>query len=371
LSFSDGHQDPARTRDGTLVSLGWTERLEESFDPHRRQGLVAARVVSQHRGSYTVATDGGRLRAQPSGRLSFTAGDAGGMPAVGDWVAIADGGGGTGTIRAVLPRRGKFSRKVAGDETGEQVIAANVDVALVVTALNRDFNLRRIERYVAVAYGGGATPVVVLTKSDLCDDVEDKVAAVEAIAPGVPIFAVSNLTGDGIDDVRSYLRVGTTAVLLGSSGVGKSSLVNRLCDEVTQRVAEIRIDGKGRHTTTSRELVAVPNGGVIIDTPGMRELQLWDADEGVTTAFDDVESLAADCKFSDCKHEAEPGCAVKAAVDAGELDADRLRSYKKLLRELRSLEIRRDARAQAEERRRRMKFTRQVRAITKASPKSR
>jgi ribosome biogenesis GTPase / thiamine phosphate phosphatase len=162
-----------------------------------------------------------------------------------------------------------------------------------------------------------------------------------------------------------------TAVMLGSSGVGKSSLVNQLCGHVSQRVAGLRNDSKGRHTTTARELVIVPTGGVIIDTPGMRELQLWDADEGVTAAFDDVETLAAGCKFSDCSHEAEPGCAVKAAIESGELDADRLRSYKKLLRELRALEIRRDVRARAEERRKRMKFNRQVRAITKASPKSR
>jgi ribosome biogenesis GTPase len=370
LSSTNEKHEPAPTRDG-LTALGWTEKLERDFEPYEQQGFRPARVATQHRGSYALHAQGSAFTAQTSGRLRYRAAEGRDLPAVGDWVAVAVEPAGSATIQAVLPRSGAFSRKVAGLETDEQIVAANVDIAFVLTSLDRDFNLRRLERYISVAYSSGANPVVVLTKTDLCDDVDEKKAAVEAVAPGVAVVAVSNLTGEGVDEVRRHLGVGTTAVMLGSSGVGKSSLVNRLLGDESQRVAGLRKDHKGRHTTTSRELLVVPGGGVVIDTPGMRELQVWDAQEGLAATFDDIESLAAECKFSDCIHESEPGCAVKAAIASGELDASRLRSYKKLLRELRAIEIKKDARAQAEERRRRMKFNRQVRAITKASPKAR
>jgi len=247
----------------------------------------------------------------------------------------------------VLPRRGAFRRKTAGAVTDVQIVAANVDLAIVATALPHDVNLRRIERYLTLAWESGAVPLVLVTKADLVDDTEPALATVRAIAPGVDVLAVSTYTGTGMDELRARLQPGITAVLIGSSGVGKSTLVNALLGAERQRTADVREGGGGRHTTTHRELLDLPGGGFLIDTPGMRELQLWSADEGFESAFDDVAELAEQCRFRDCAHESEPGCAVLAAVERGALDAARLDSWHRLRRELAYLERRQDAAATA------------------------
>jgi ribosome biogenesis GTPase len=260
------------------------------------------------------------------------------VPAVGDWVAVAA----PGTITGLLPRRSAFIRKRAGFGSDEQVLAANVDVALLLAGLDDDFSLRRLERYITTAWDSGAQPVVVLTKTDLCADVVDAVLAVESVAIGVPVLPISNVTGEGLEALDVHLGAGKTAVLLGSSGVGKSTLLNRLAGSELMRTAELAADGTGRHTTTHRELVRLPSGALVIDTPGLRELQFWEGDVGA--AFEDIEALAAECRFRDCAHAREPDCAVLAAVDDGRLELDRLRSWRKFQRELEAIAARTDRR---------------------------
>ena len=336
-----------------LTALGWDDALAEEFEPHRRAGLIPGRVSIQHRGAYDVLTTEGELRCDVAGRLYDEAASPADLPAVGDWVAVAARPEeAAGTVQAVLPRRTKFSRKTAWQASEEQVLAANVDVALIVTSLNEDMNLRRLERYLTLAWESGATPVLVLTKADLADDVAAVVAEVESVAFGAPVHAISSVTGEGLDELRAHLRPGVTAALLGSSGVGKSTLVNTLVGEDLLETREIREDGKGRHTTTRRELIQLPGGALVIDTPGMREVQLWIADEGLEEAFSDVTELFEHCRFSDCAHESEPGCAVKEAIANGTLAPERWESYLKLQRELAHLERRLDKRAQSEERKR-------------------
>ena len=336
--------------DPRLTALGWDADLARGFAPHAAEGRVPARVVAEHRDRYLIADAEGERPAGLAGRLRHQARSRDDLPAVGDWVAADAGEGGTAALHAVLPRRGAFRRKVAGDATEPQVLAANVDVALLAAALPADLNERRIERYLALAWESGAVPVVVLTKADLADDVAAAVRAVRAVAPGVEVVATSAARGDGIEALGRWLRPGRTAVLLGSSGVGKSTLANRLMGGEVLRTGAVRGDGKGRHTTTHRQLVRLAGGALLIDTPGMRELQLWSADAGLDAAFADVEALAARCRFGDCAHRTEPGCAVRAAVEAGALDAERLASWHRLRRELAWLELRQDQAAAAEER---------------------
>ena len=336
-----------------LIALGWDDTLAEQFEPHAAAGLVAGRVAVQHRGAYDVLTELGELRCDVAGRLYDESDSPADLPAVGDWVAVASRSDEqAGTIQAVLPRRTKFSRKTAWQAAEEQVLAANIDVVFIVSSLNEDLNLRRLERYLILARESGAQPVVLLTKSDLATDVGNAPAAVGSIAADVPVVVLSSVSGDGLDAVRSWLRPGVTAALLGSSGVGKSTLVNTLAGEELLATQEIRDDGQGRHTTTRRELVRLPGGGLVIDTPGMRELQLWVADEGLEETFEDVTSLFDQCRFSDCSHDSEPGCAVKAALGDGTLTPERWESYLKLQAELAHLERRLDKRAASEERRR-------------------
>jgi ribosome biogenesis GTPase / thiamine phosphate phosphatase len=336
-----------------LTALGWDDALAEQFEPYARTGLVPGRVAVQHRGAYDVLTADGDLRCDVAGRLYEDAANPADLPAVGDWVAVAPRADErAGTVQAVLPRRTKFSRKTAWQASEEQVLAANVDVVLIVSSLNEDMNLRRLERYLTLAWESGARPVLVLTKADLSDDVAATVSEVESVAFGAPVLAVSNVTQEGLDELRSYLRPGVTAALLGSSGVGKSTLVNTLAGEELLETREIRDDGKGRHTTTRRELVQLPGGGLVIDTPGMREVQLWIADDGLEEAFEDVTELFGQCRFSDCAHQSEPGCAVKDALANGTLSPERWDSYLKLQRELAHLDQRLDRRAAAEERKR-------------------
>jgi ribosome biogenesis GTPase len=336
-----------------LTALGWDDAFAEEFEPHAQAGLTPGRVAVQHRGAYDVLTEDGELRCDVAGRLYEEASSPADLPAVGDWVAIAARPEeGAGTVQAVLPRRTKFSRKTAWQASEEQVLAANVDVAFIVTSLNDELNLRRLERYLTLAWESGARPVLVLTKADLTDDVPAAVAAVESVAFGAPVHAISSVSGEGLDAIRAHLRPGVTAALLGSSGVGKSTLVNTLAGEELLETREIRDDGKGRHTTTRRELVQLPGGALVIDTPGMREVQLWIAEEGLEEAFSDVTQLFEHCRFSDCAHESEPGCAVKEALANGTLAPERWESYLKLQRELAHLERRLDKRAQSEERKR-------------------
>jgi ribosome biogenesis GTPase len=330
-----------------LAALGWDLDWAAAFAPFDAAGWRPARVTAAHRDRWVVALPSGDRDAVVSGRLRHDAAGPGDLPAVGDWVAASGAGTGaddgdawTTVIQAVVPRRSAFRRsageeRLAGNLSSEQVLAANVDVALVVAGLDGDFNLRRLERYLAVAWSGGATPVVLLNKADVATDLEGLRVAAETVAPGVEVRTVSALTGDGMDDLgRDHLAPGRTAVLLGSSGVGKSTLVNALLGEARQKTAAVREDdARGRHTTTHRELIRLPQGALLIDTPGIRALGVAGASDGVGSAFADIEHLAAGCRFSDCSHESEPGCEVRAALADGRLAADRLAAFRKLERE--------------------------------------
>ena len=342
----------------SLEALGWSAHFEEAFAPYEGDGFVPARVAVQHRGAYVVCAEAGELAAEPSGRLRHESAP-GGLPVAGDWVVIRLHEDGSGAIiHAVLPRRTSISRKAAFLATEEQVLGANIDVVFLVSGLDGDLNVRRLERYLSTVWNSGAEPVVVLSKVDLCDDLETALAAVAGVAIGVPVHVVSALTGEGVDELHHYLSGNRTVALLGSSGVGKSTLINRLRGEDVQAVGDVRRDGRGRHTTTTRELIALPGGGLLLDSPGMRELQLWDANEGLGTTFDDVESLAAECRFNDCSHDGEPGCAIQSALVDGSLERERYASYTKLQRELRALAIKQDKRLQADERKARRRFGR-------------
>jgi ribosome biogenesis GTPase len=299
-------------------------------------------------------TDDGEQWAVPTGRLRLDFKEGrGDLPTVGDWVAWRlPENSDRAVVQAVLPRRTKISRKTAFNRTEEQVLAANVDVAFVTTAIPDDLNLRRLERFLATVWESGAQPVILLTKADLADDVDAAVADVEAIAFGVPVHPVAVKAGEGLDEIRAYFHANRTAVLLGSSGVGKSTIVNTLLGTEDVETQETRDDGRGRHTTTRRQLHLLPGEGIVLDTPGIRELQLWDVEQGLDEAFEDVEELAASCRFSDCAHESEPGCAVREALASGVLPAERWESYVKLQRELEALATRQDARLAAEQRRR-------------------
>jgi ribosome biogenesis GTPase / thiamine phosphate phosphatase len=335
-----------------LVSLGWSAELADNLE----QGLEPGRVVTVHRGAFDVATAHGNVRARLPGRLVHDGVDV----AVGDWVGIAGA-----LVRAVLPRRSAIVRNSAGRAVAAQTLAANVDVAFVVSSLGPDLEPRRIERYLVTVWESGATPEVVLTKADRMDDPWGLVAEVEAVALGVPVHVVSAVTGQGVDALRARIGDGMTAVLIGSSGVGKSTLVNRWVGHELMLVKETRVDDdEGRHTTTHRELIVLPGGGLVIDTPGIRELQLWDSG-GLDEAFADVEELAAQCRFNDCSHNTEPGCAVKAALATGELAADRHASWLKLQRELRAIELRHDARLRREEVRKWQLRVREARSRTR------
>ncbi|HET8558149.1 MAG TPA: GTPase RsgA [Gaiellaceae bacterium] len=339
-----------------MSELGWNDELAENLEP----GLVPGRVAAAHRGAFDVWTASGAVRSRLPGRALHDGLDVG----VGDWVGLRDG-----LIRTVLPRRSAIVRNAAGLTTTAQTLAANVDVAFVVSSLGPDLEPRRIERYLVTIWESGANPEIVLTKADRLDDPWPLVAQVESVAIGVPVHVVSAHTGQGCDALRARVSAGTTAVLLGSSGVGKSTLVNRwmwleasptkpatpggrpryasgvpVGEEVMATRETREDDDEGRHTTTHRQLLTLPGGGLVIDTPGLRELQLWDVGSAsLNAAFTDLEELAADCRFGDCTHEHEPGCAVLAAVETGELPRDRLQSWRKLQRELLAIAMRHDA----------------------------
>ncbi len=341
-----------------LESLGWNDELEASFRPLKADELVPARILAEHRGGYAVRGARMELLAVARGRLRDETAVGGPTPAVGDWVAVRPTDDGKGVIEAILPRRSKVARKTAWVEAEEQVLAANVDTLFLVSGLDNDFNPRRLERYVAVAYESGADPVVVLTKLDLCPDL-GRVLEAESIAIGISVVPLSNVTGEGVELLEPFLGAGRTVALIGSSGVGKSTLINRLLGEDVIATAGLRRDGRGRHTTRHRELFVLPNGALLIDTPGLRELQLWEGD--LDEAFSDIGALANACRFSDCAHESEPGCAVKAALADGTLAPERLASFRKLERELASIEARANKRIAAERKRRWRKRARESR----------
>ena len=334
----------------SLESLGWTSFFQQQLDRERESGLRPARVVEEQRGSFRIRDERGERYAELAGRLRHEIGRGEAPnPCVGDWVlALGDAAPGPAVIRRVLERRSCFSRKEAGTRTVEQVVAANVDTVFLVQSLNRDLNPRRLERYLALLWESGAVPVLVLSKADLCDRIDEVVASLEPFTRGIEVLAVSALTEGGLAPLHPYLLPGSTAALVGSSGVGKSTLVNRLLGEERFEVKEIREDGRGRHTTTSRHLVVLPSGGLLIDTPGMRTVLLWEGEEGLARAFEDVEALRARCRFRDCTHTSEPGCAIREALETGELDAARYRSYDKLQREARHEAAKTDIRLRLE-----------------------
>jgi len=334
-----------------LAELGWNGFLEKESCRFSAEGLTAARVAREDRHTYLLYSARGELRGELSGRMRHKTFSKSDLPAVGDWVLIHElAGMGRAIIRVLLPRWSKFARKVAEGHTEEQVVAANADTVFLVSGLDSEFNPRRIERYLVLAWDSGANPVVVLNKADLCQDIEDCLAQVEGFALGAPIHLVSAKESRGIDLLRPYFTLGKTVALLGSSGVGKSTLINVLLGQDRQDVRSTREgDGKGRHTTSTRELIILPQGGMVIDNPGMREIQIWVEEEGLEDAFEDIEELRSRCRFSDCQHLTEPGCAVKEALAEGRLDSARFRSYVKLRKELAHLRTRQHVKARLAE----------------------
>lgn len=317
-----------------LAAIGATDRILEAFQPYAARGLLLGRVSIVHSDRYRLYTARGETHAEAIGALLYRT-DRAGWPAVGDWVAVQPVGPDEAMIHAVLPRRTMFCRRAAGDREQEQVIAANIDLVLIVCGLDGDFSPRRIERYLTLAHAAGVDAAIILNKSDLCAAPEARIGEVHRIAAGAPVGAISALSARGIEPLLRMLRPGLTLALLGSSGVGKSTLVNRLLGFDRQRVREVRdSDSRGRHTTTYRELLPLPQGGALIDTPGMRELQLWAGQDDLDSAFAEISSLAAQCRFADCSHVVENGCAVQSAIQAGELDPSRWESYRKLRAEI-------------------------------------
>jgi ribosome biogenesis GTPase len=351
-----------------LAQWGWGKREQALLQPFAEHGWQPARVLAEHRGSYVVATGERDITATVSGKFRYAAASAEDFPAVGDWVALEMGDGGqSAVIQGVLPRSTRFVRPARGPMPEAQVVAANVDLVLLVTGLDHDFNVRRLERYLALAWSSGAEPVIVLNKADLCEDLAGRLADVSIVAPGVPVRVLSALDGTGIDSLTPLLEPGKTVALLGSSGVGKSTIVNALLGYERQATGSVREgDQRGRHTTTMRELLVMPGGALLIDNPGIRSVGMWEIEEGLADAFADVEEFAARCRFNDCSHALEPGCAVQAAIARGELPAARLDSMNKLARESAALARRVDPELRANTKRRWKQIHKSVRVQMKA-----
>lgn len=338
-----------------LADLGWNANFAERFAAWPGGDVIPARVSCQHRQRYDVLSEAGELEAQLAGRYRHELKDRGAYPCVGDWVVIKPHANeGKAQIVGCLPRQSSFSRKavLAGGpaygegKTEEHILAANVDTVFLVCGLDRDFNLRRIERYIAVAWESAAKPVLVLNKADAALDLDHQLAEAERVAMGVPICATSALQNTGLSDLQAYLRPGQTVALLGSSGVGKSTLINSLLGAEVLRTGALRKhDQRGRHTTTHREMILIPGGGILIDTPGLREIQVWGEEESVSRAFEDIEELGRQCRFRNCSHKSEPGCAIQEALAGGELDPKRYQNYLRLMRETEILAVRRAQRA--------------------------
>ena len=341
----------------SLAAYGWDSFFSDNFNELNIPDSIPCRIISEFKSSYRVQTGKAEFYAVLAGRMRYNADPEYGYPAVGDWVAAVRADEEQCIIHAILPRKSKFSRKseyrrrADGMKTEEQVIASNIDTVFVISALDgRNFNLRRLERYLTLAWKSGASPVIVLNKVDLCSDPDGYIQDSEEIAVGVPVHAVSATEYIGITGIRKYITPGQTAALLGSSGVGKSALINALLGSEKQVTNETRaVDGKGRHTTTHRELILLPGGGMVMDTPGIREIQMWGNETDLQDSFDDIESLALQCRFSDCLHDKEPGCAIREAIENGELGGSRYQSYLKLRRELRYVALREDGTLRQEE----------------------
>lgn len=335
-----------------LHTLGWGDFFAQHFEELGGDGFLPARVAREQRESYLIIGEHGELAAEVSGKLRHAAQSRADFPAVGDWVAVAvreDEK--RATIHAVLPRKSSFSRKAvlgggkkdSGGRTDEQILAANIETVFLLSGLDNDFNIRRIERYLTVAWDSGASPVIILNKLDLSEDPASCIQEVEAVAFGVPVHPISAKAAEGIEALHEYLQPAKTVAFLGSSGVGKTTLINTLSGEERGKVQEVREDdSRGRHTTTTRELMLLPSGAMVIDTPGLRELQVWSDEESLQRAFGDIEELAQSCRFRDCRHESEPGCAVRAALRDGVLDQKRFRNYLRLQKELAYLALRRE-----------------------------
>ncbi|MFB3852741.1 MAG: ribosome small subunit-dependent GTPase A [Vicinamibacterales bacterium] len=337
----------------TLDDLGWNGFFSEHFAPYGAEGLVAGRVASEYQHIYGVLNEEGEVLARVAGGLRHNAGGQSDYPVVGDWVAVRPlPHARNHRIEALLPRTSAVSRKAAGDTVREQVLAANIDTILIVQALDADFNLRRLERYLVMVLESKARPVILLNKADLCPDAPALAAEAASVAPGIAIVITSATTGTGLVELQPYLAPGQTVAVVGSSGVGKSTLINRLVGRDIQKTAGVQPGGRGRHRTTRRQLMVLPGGALIIDTPGLRELQPWEASESIKEVFREIEELAARCRFNDCRHEIEPGCAVREAAATSGLDPRRLEGYLKLRAEARSLEERQEKAAQAAARKR-------------------
>lgn len=334
----------------TLAHYGWDDHFALHFEPLAAEGFRAGRVASEIKNHYRLLTAEGEMPARAAGKMFHDATGKADMPVVGDWVAfrLLDGPEPIGRIQRILPRRTKFSRKIAGTTTAEQPVAANIDTVFIMSGLDDNFNLRRIERYLTLAWESGAAPVILLNKEDLCPVAQQRHDEAQAIAGAAPVLVISALYRHNLEQVEEFLRPGRTAAMLGSSGVGKSTLLNALAGSEIAKVGEIGVAGKGTHTTRTRQLYILPTGALLIDTPGMREIQLWNAEEGMADSFADIATLGADCRFADCRHRDEPGCAVKIAVESGHLNRERYENYLRLQGELRALESRIDRKAMLE-----------------------
>lgn len=345
-----------------LNDYGYNTFFENHFREYSGNGYIPGRVAIQNKTNYIVYSAYGELSAEISGKFMFDAENKEDYPAVGDWVVmrhIPDEQ--KAIIDKVLPRQTVFSRKEAGSKTERQILASNIDIVFIMTSLNHDFNLRRLERYMILSKESGAQPVIVLSKADVCDDIDTKIKETELIADGIPVHVLSSITHRGVDELKHYFDENKTIAVLGSSGVGKSTYINVLLGGETLKTLEISsYKDKGHHATTRRELILIPSGGMIIDTPGMRELQLWDGGDGIENVFDDIEELISQCKFTDCRHNNEPGCAVKRAIKTGELDEKRYESYLKMKKEIRYFENRKDWKANFEEKKKWKKIHKQV-----------
>lgn len=318
-----------------LKQWGLSDSIKEEFKNYQENSYLG-RVITEGNKIYKVITENSELLGEVQGKFIYEALGTEDFPAVGDWVILDRNNNmnGNAIIKKILPRKSKVSRKIAGNRVDEQIIAANIDYTFICMSLNNDFNIRRLERYLTIVWDSMATPVILLTKSDLCEDLDEKIIKVNEIAIGVDILVSSAVNGEGINEIKKYLKEGVTCTFIGSSGVGKSSIINYIKGENVMNVNELRDDDKGRHTTTHRQLIFIPKGGLIIDTPGMREIQIMDVNESLDRTFSDIEELARNCKFSDCQHNTEPGCAIKEALENGTLDNKRWKNYLKMKKEI-------------------------------------